>query len=391
MSTYRFQTSPTICLELQRRGIDLLTTASYDHVRKTPGESITDQGREIDLYSTGVAVCRQPFSTYPNGGAEPYATFAFSSDEELLQKLDEIGWTGKGPSVKVEQLLLSLREKRGFDAHRVLEQKIEAINNFFEQENLDAAVVGVSGGIDSALVLFLLKAASRREGSPIKEVMGISLPIYEAVGVTDQDAAYDKSRLIFNVGPAYYKIRDSRATSMRISHKQKAWAEGQMASVLRTPVLYYQAALLQTQGFKSIVVGTTNRDEGAYLGFFGKASDAMVDLQPIGDLHKSEVYALARLLNIPEEIIGATPAGDVWDGRNDEQMIGAPYWAVELYLLLKEYYPGYYQDIVAEHPELHEYVKAIEALHKTNAHKYKVGSPARFVDVLPRCVPGGWQ
>ena len=53
--------------------------------------------------------------------------------------------------------------------------------------------------------------------------------------------------------------------------------------------------------------GTTNRDEGAYLGFFGKASDGMVDLQPISDLHKSEVRALATRLGVPAEIVEAAP------------------------------------------------------------------------------------
>src|SRR5690606_27646773 len=119
--------------------------------------------------------------------------------------------------------------------------------------------------------------------------------------------------------------------------EQNNWDEGQLASIVRTPCLYYNAAILQSQGFKSIVVGTTNRDEGSYIGFFGKASDAMVDLQPIADIHKSEVYEVAKLLNIPQEIIDAKPRGDVYDGRCDEEMIGAPYWFLEMYLLMKQY------------------------------------------------------
>jgi hypothetical protein len=128
-----------------------------------------------------------------------------------------------------------------------------------------------------------------------------------------------------------------------------------------------------------VVVGTTNRDEGAYLGFFGKASDAMVDLQPISDLHKSEVRALARHLGVPDDLVDAVPSGDVHDGRVDEEMIGATYDDVELALRMREL------ELPARGPA------AIERKHVENAHKYRVGDPAVHLDVMPRGVPGGWS
>ncbi len=163
-----------------------------------------------------------------------------------------------------------------------------------------------------------------------------------------------------------------------------AWSEGQCLSVVRTPALYGAAALLQAHGLRAVVVGTTNRDEGAYLGFFGKASDAMVDLQPISDLHKSEVRALALRLGVPAEVVDATPSGDVFDGRSDEAMIGAPYDVVEAVLRLRE---------LGRDPTLagHEATAAVDRLHAVNAHKYRVGSPAVHLDVMPRGVPGGWD
>ena len=143
--------------------------------------------------------------------------------------------------------------------------------------------------------------------------------------------------------------------------------------------------------FPSLVVGTTNRDEGAYLGFFGKASDGMVDVQPISDLHKSEVYAIARELDVPQVVIDAPPSGNVFDGRIDEEMIGAPYWFVELYLLAREReldLDGLIDG--SERPAYERWRNAIERQHQKNAHKYRVGSPAIHLDVLPRSVPGGW-
>ena len=178
-------------------------------------------------------------------------------------------------------------------------------------------------------------------------------------------------------------------------HGSTAWAEGQLLSVVRTPALYYAAALLQAQGYSSLVVGTTNRDEGAYLGFFGKASDGMVDLQPISDLHKHEVVLLAQHLGVPQEILDAPPAGDVYDGRTDAEMIGAPYWAVELHALLRCAGQDPLQatallDDPAEQRQWQTFVDAIEDHHRRNAHKYRVGSPAVHLDVYPRAVPGGW-
>jgi NAD+ synthase (glutamine-hydrolysing) len=141
----------------------------------------------------------------------------------------------------------------------------------------------------------------------------------------------------------------------------------------------------------SVVVGTTNRSEGAYIGFFGKASDGMVDIQPIYDIHKSEVYQVAKLLGVPQNIIDATPSGDVFDGRVDEQMIGASYDFLELYQLILSN-PNKYSilDCIMSNnakEEFDMYAKVIETLHTKNNHKKT--SPAIFLDVLDRHVPGG--
>lgn len=294
-----------------------------------------------------------------------------------------------------------LRNFRGFDENEYLQSKKKAINEFFKIQNLDSAVIGISGGIDSAVVYKLLLESSKMPNSPIKKIVPVIAPI-ECRGTTGQGLASIKANLLLSGehDSLYCELRDSfNAIVHQISlsdnalFKSDAWAEGQMASVLRTPLFYYVAALLQTKGYKSIVVGTTNRDEGSYIGFFGKASDAMVDLQPIGDIHKSEVYKIANLLKIPSEIIDATPRGDVWDGKNDEQMIGAPYDAVEAFLLLKQYRISTDSIIIEDSNEYKmflEHVKNIETIHQKNAHKYQVGYPSHFIDIMPRKIEGGW-
>ncbi len=290
-----------------------------------------------------------------------------------------------------------LKRKRGFELNHYLKSKTEKLVHFFQEYKIDAVVVGMSGGIDSALVTAMIINIAKIENSPLKKVSTVLAPIYGA-GTSGQDEALNralnqcekwKSKYecfefnIVDLSKAYQSIIDADPV------KGNAWAEGQMASVLRTPLFYYQAALLQQQGYKSLVCGTTNRDEGAYIGFYGKASDGMVDLQPIADLHKSEVYELSNYFNIIPEIINSTPSGDVWDDCVDEEMIGAPYWFLEFYQLLicSGQMAEFEQTIKGEELLLYySYKENIEKLHHINYHKYKVGSPAHYVDVLDRIV-----
>lgn len=299
----------------------------------------------------------------------------------------------------LSEILTYVRVRRNFDPSSFLLAKTTKIEEFLTNMGINAIVLGVSGGIDSALVLAIMKEINSHRPGRLKKILPLFMPIHSQ-GTTGQGQAMKRAmELVDFFGLQFYQVDLSISLVDMLDQcklkpeEQIPWAIGQAASIMRTPVLYYQAAVLQTMGYKSLVCGTTNRDEGSYIGFFGKASDAMVDLQPIADMHKSEVISLAKHLNVPQSIIDATPKGDVWDGRVDEEMIGAPYWFLELYTSLKEWdelhrleklYGQEYTDHV-------NWVCNIENIHKTNAHKYEVGSPAHFVDVLPRKIPGGWQ
>lgn len=301
---------------------------------------------------------------------------------------------------QLQEKLQTLRQRRGFDANIFLEQKTKRLNDFFAQTGLNAAVVGLSGGVDSALVAALLVAAAEIPDSPLQKIRCVIAPIH-GEGTTGQSLAAQKAvaqcEALQKNKKLEYVLHDlSNAYQAIIKDGQtencSPWAKGQMASVLRTPVFYYHAAILQEQGLKSLVVGTTNRDEGAYIGFWGKASDGMVDLQPIADMHKSEVYQLAKILGVLPEILEAAPRGDVWDGKIDEEMIGAPYWFLELYQLLLEYgeEATFSASLTVETLELYQvYKNNIEQLHRHNLHKYQVGSPAHYIDVLQRIVFSG--
>jgi len=298
--------------------------------------------------------------------------------------------------------LNSLRAERAFVTVDYLQKKTTALFSFFEKSGINAVVIGLSGGVDSALVAALMTHVAALPSSSLQRVSAVIAPIFGA-GTSQQAEATTRALaqcglLLAQSARFEFQVCDLSESyrALLAAHpfrEANAWAEGQMASVLRTPLFYYQVAILQQQGYRSLLLGTTNRDEGAYIGFFGKASDAMVDLQPIADLHKSEVLHVAKYLNVLPEILQATPRGDVWDDRNDEQMIGASYWFLELYqlLLCSGEETTFEANLPADEQLFYGQCKAnIETLHRMNNHKYQVGNPAHFLDVMDRKVPKGW-
>jgi NAD+ synthetase len=207
---------------------------------------------------------------------------------------------------------------------KTLNELIPKIQEWFSSRNLNHAVVGFSGGIDSATTAALLSKA----GIPVTIVLCQS----DMSQRRESDFnPYDFSKLyndmdvrILNFAMPYYPgYMDS--DEMNDAENEAA------LPILRNACFYAVVASLRAIGKKAISVGTVNFDEAAYLGFWGKASDAAQDFYPISHLHKSEVYALAKELGVPQEIINATPSGDLqWSGElNDYKMIGATYDQIE--------------------------------------------------------------
>jgi NAD+ synthetase len=303
-------------------------------------------------------------------------------------------------SVGLVELLQQIRFHRGFNAERCIEAKSILINRYFRKHGLSSAVVGVSGGIDSAVTLGLLKHAASVNGSPIRRITPLLLPFSIDQGVSNQEFATSRGVEVvracgltpqtIDLAAAFTGVRAAFTASGQ--EAGDAWADGQLAAYLRTPALYYAVALNTQQGFPGILCGTTNRDEGAYLGFFGKASDGMVDLQIISDLHKSEIYGLARALNTPAITIDTPPTGDVYDGKTHLDMIGAPYDFVELYLTVLCQGDGLIEKLEpAAREQFAVLGERVEAMHRYNRHKYMGGNPSVHLDIYQRCVPGGWE
>lgn len=296
----------------------------------------------------------------------------------------------------LQYLLDRARDKRGFDPKLYIHEKALVLNNYMRSEGLSAVVVAVSGGIDSAIVAGILAYARKLPNSPIKTILPICLPALHSDGATNQLQATMRGyevigrfgldgNMMVNIQPIVKAIVEQFeiATGMKATD----WAEGQLVSYVRTPILYMATSVLSSSlNQPAILVGTTNRDEGGYIGYFGKASDGMVDIQLISDIHKSEVYKVALELNVPKSIIDIPPSGDMYDGRIDEEVFGVPYDFVELYMY---YLSG--KIPTSTTPQWIAMAEHVEQLHQYNHHKYLGQSPAVHLDIIDSGVPGGWE
>lgn len=281
-------------------------------------------------------------------------------------------------------------------AEKLIERKAKLLNSYLRAYGLRSCVVGVSGGIDSALVLGLAKHASTLADSPIARIVPVLLPVHDQISASGQLEATARGYQCcsamgldpceIDITPVHAVMRTAVENAMR--HEGKGWSSGQLVSYQRTPALYYVTSLLSEQGIPGIVLGTTNYDEGSYIGYFGKASDGMTDVQMISDLHKHEVWRMAQLLNVPKDILDAVPTGDMYDARSDEQVFGFTYDALEFDLRYR-YGALDVDSSVYESDTLH---RLVDDLHRYNHHKYMGKSPAVHLDVIRnRKFQGSWD
>lgn len=213
---------------------------------------------------------------------------------------------------------------------RVIDHITEWLRSYCERNAQLGFVVGVSGGIDSALT----SALCARTGLP---TLCVEMPIHQAtsqVARAQEHIAWLMKRHP-NVRMEVVQLTPVFDNLMTVlpPFADKAVMELALANTrarLRMTTLYYFAGLL-----RYVVAGTGNKVEDFGIGFFTKYGDGGVDLSPIADLTKTEVYAVARELGIVDSIMQAKPTDGLWgDDRSDEDQIGASYpeleWAMEL-------------------------------------------------------------
>lgn len=194
---------------------------------------------------------------------------------------------------------------------------------------MDGFVIGISGGIDSAVTSELCAKTGL-------QVIAINLPIRQSAQeynlakkhLVSLNSKYNNSKeLEINLSDLFSQFEKTMPSDC----KNNSLSMANSRSRLRMTTLY---AVAQTNN--CLVAGTGNKVEDFGIGFYTKYGDGGVDLSPIADLSKSKVWAIGKHMGILPEILNAKPTDGLWgDGRSDEDQIGATYpeleWAMEFH------------------------------------------------------------
>jgi NAD+ synthase len=196
-------------------------------------------------------------------------------------------------------------------------------------------VVGLSGGLDSAVVARLCQIAMP------SHVVAAILPCHsdprderDAQLVVQQ---FGLPVVRIDLAPAYDRlINDLKTMALQLPRDQvpandSAGAEARLPLANIKPRLRMSALYFIANSLNYLVVGTGNRSE-LMIGYFTKYGDGAVDLLPLGRLLKSEVRELAVDLEVPQSIIDKAPSAGLWDGQTDEEEMGFSYGDLERYL-----------------------------------------------------------
>jgi len=213
---------------------------------------------------------------------------------------------------------------------QVIDHIVNWLKDYAEKAHVNGFVIGVSGGIDSAVTSTLCAKTGLK-------LLCLEMPIHQA-----QSHVTRAQEHIAQLKKRFNNVEDAKVdlTPVFEEFKTEVSLNGQQATVdralantrarLRMTTLYYHAGLLGL-----LVAGTGNKVEDFGVGFYTKYGDGGVDLSPIADLLKSEVYAIGKSLKVPDSIMNAAPSDGLFgDARSDEDQIGANYdeleWAMQM-------------------------------------------------------------
>ncbi len=233
-------------------------------------------------------------------------------------------------------------------------QKINLIIDFLKQQvnisKTQGLLVGVSGGIDSALVATLIKKAFPDNS------LGVIIPCHSSekdmIDAKELCNKIDLKHIVVDISNEHRMLIDNikkNLNNISITMDNEKMTDANTRARLRMSTLYAVASEM-----KYLVVGTDNKAE-LYTGYFTKHGDGGVDILPLANLSKREVYSLSEELGVPKSILEREPSAGLWKGQTDETELGVTYDEIDDYLEGKEI-----SDIS---------MKRIEYLHKISEHK----------------------
>nr|WP_315195890.1 NAD(+) synthase [uncultured Flavobacterium sp.] len=223
-----------------------------------------------------------------------------------------------------------MTKKRTLQIEKVNTHIVEWLKSYAENSKVNGFVIGISGGVDSAVTSTLCAQTGLK-------VICVEMPIHQAPSHVSRarehieqlknrfpnvtNAVADLTSVFETFKNEVPTINNETAVNLSLANTRAR---------LRMTTLYYFAGI---HGL--LVAGTGNKVEDFGVGFYTKYGDGGVDLSPIADLMKSEVYQLGAYLKIPESILTASPTDGLFgDDRTDEDQLGASYdeleWAMEI-------------------------------------------------------------
>lgn len=249
--------------------------------------------------------------------------------------------------------------KRVFDRKKMKaesERIIKFIKEYVKQSGRKGIVLGLSGGLDSAVVAVLAKRAL--DGNNIHCYY---LPMIDEKGNFDKDhienlckrydLTYRTKEIMMDVEGI---VDDSLNGITRVAY-------GNIKARIRMAILYQYANRINC-----LVVGTTNKSEWM-IGYFTKHGDGGADLKPIQHLYKTQVYDLAKYLDIPNEIVDKPPTAGLWDGQTDECELGMSYS---------------YLDEILQFIEKHQLIEKEDSNYTTEGLDIKKEDIDRVIDMI---------
>lgn len=246
-----------------------------------------------------------------------------------------------------------------------MEKHIDLLINWLREQVNDAnakgLIVGLSGGIDSAVIGALIQRAFPNNS------LGVIMPCHSS----EQDVNHAKlvaekinlKNAIIDLSSVhrslFQNVKDHLVSVNEWNEETERMADANLRARLRMSTLYTFAT-----NYQYLVVGTDNKAE-YYTGYFTKYGDGGVDLAPIIHYTKTEIRKMAELLGVPKEVIHKAPSAGLWEGQTDEEEMGVSYDIIDKYLN---------GETVSE-----EERNRIESMHRRTEHKRKMPpSPPDF-------------
>lgn len=196
------------------------------------------------------------------------------------------------------------------------------------EANAKGLIVGVSGGLDSAVVANLIKRAFPNNS------LGVIMPLKTNVkDIEDANSVVRSSgidSLTIDLTETHQILFDEIKNQLKdkntLNESMLQLSDANLRARLRMSTLYSLA-----QNYNYLVVGTDNKSEW-FTGYFTKHGDGGVDLQPILEFTKSETVEMAKILGVPETVITKEPSADLWEGQTDELEMGTTYEYIDAYI-----------------------------------------------------------